>query len=400
MPNSNGPNPQAPFSPEAFDELRADVARLSSRVDTLELQLATLASPAPLNAPIVPALNTKSRLETKYGLTLVTRAGAVTLAIGIIFFFKYAADNRWIGAEGRVAVGVIISIAMLAAGEWQSRRSSNNADAGILTQGIAGCGLAILYVALYAAVGYYELIVPAAGWALLVIVSLLAMFLSVRYLSAVIAALGLVGALLTPMLLHNAATAWWFDFCYLLAISTGALLLALRQGWSALIPCSAALSCLAAAVVLDHHHPGWFILFALALSFAHFLGARGQRNANRAAEFAYVTAHGCLLIGLGRAVALWARGQAPPGNRFTFISALESVLLGGYGTALLLAGLARKSNVNRTIGFFLLACVIVKLYLLDVWQFDRSYRISAFVALGVLLLAASYLYSRFRTRIS
>jgi uncharacterized membrane protein len=46
----------------------------------------------------------------------------------------------------------------------------------------------------------------------------------------------------------------------------------------------------------------------------------------------------------------------------------------------------------------LLAAVIVKLYVYDVWLLTRFYRIGAFVALGVLLLAASYLYSRFKSR--
>ena len=40
--------------------------------------------------------------------------------------------------------------------------------------------------------------------------------------------------------------------------------------------------------------------------------------------------------------------------------------------------------------------VIAKLYLLDVWDLGRGFRITAFMALGVLLLLVSYLYSRFK----
>jgi uncharacterized membrane protein len=43
--------------------------------------------------------------------------------------------------------------------------------------------------------------------------------------------------------------------------------------------------------------------------------------------------------------------------------------------------------------------VICKLYLYDVWLLTRFYRISAFVALGTLLLLASYVYSRFRNKL-
>jgi uncharacterized membrane protein len=39
---------------------------------------------------------------------------------------------------------------------------------------------------------------------------------------------------------------------------------------------------------------------------------------------------------------------------------------------------------------------VAKLYLYDVWLLGQFYRMAAFAILGVLLLAMSYLYSRFR----
>ncbi|MBV9265724.1 MAG: DUF2339 domain-containing protein, partial [Acidobacteriaceae bacterium] len=47
-------------------------------------------------------------------------------------------------------------------------------------------------------------------------------------------------------------------------------------------------------------------------------------------------------------------------------------------------------------GLVLIGLVIIKLYLFDVWLLNRVYRISAFVALGALLLITSFLYSRYR----
>ena len=49
-----------------------------------------------------------------------------------------------------------------------------------------------------------------------------------------------------------------------------------------------------------------------------------------------------------------------------------------------------------SLGLGLFALVIVKLYLLDVWSLSRGFRITAFLALGGLLLLVSYLYSRFK----
>ncbi len=285
------------------------------------------------------------------------------------------------------------------AAQTRPSRAVQGPDRNVFTQGVAGCGLATIYVSLYAAFAYYELIIPVAGWTLLVLVSGMAVLLSVRYNSEAIAALGFTGGLLTPMLLHNAATAWWFDFLYLLLLGVTALAIAIRQHWPILIPGLAALTVLSAGVRFNPHHPGWFVLFALLLAAAHFTGSRQAMHDPRLKNFAYLTGHGCVLIASIRLVALWGTGNSAP-DRYSLISSLESVLLAIYGLLALISGMARSSLVNRSLGLLLLGSVICKLYLWDVWQLSRFYRISAFVALGILLLAASYLYSRFRSRAS
>lgn len=369
-------------SDEEIRALRAQVAQLAARVEALERQ----SSGARVTAP------SKPKLESRFGLTLVNRAGALTLAIGIIFFFKYAADNRWIGAEGRVVLGVLAGLAMLAGAEWLRRRDRSGSS--VFTQGVAGCGLATIYAAVYAAFAYYELLLPAAGWIFLVLVSAVGVLLSIRYHSAAMAALGFTGGLLTPMLLHNTATAWWFDFFYLLLLGLTSLGIALRQHWLLLVPGLAGLTLLAAGVSFESHHPGWFVLFAFLLAAVHFAAAR------RFGNYAYLTAHGALLIAAMRLVALWSTAGVEAADRFSFTSALDSFLLAIYGIAALVYGMRFSSLVNRALGLFLLGIVIAKLYLWDVWQLSKFYRISAFVLLGVLLLAASYAYSRFRSRTS
>ena len=390
------PNPSKPSSPdEQIIELRQAVAALRTRIAQIENRLSAIERPG--------TLQSRPRLESRFGLTLVNRAGAITLAIGIIFFFKYAVDNKWIAAEGRVAIGVIAGLLMLAAAEWLRRRDRDatlpSPDRNVFTHGIAGCGLAAIYVSLYAAFAYYELIVPIAGWTLLVLVSAFAVVLSLRYDSAAIAALGFTGGLLTPMLLHNAATAWWLDFLYLQLLAVTALAIAIWQSWPTLVPGLAGLAVLCAGVLFNPHRPGWFVIFGLLLAAAHFAASHKIAHDARLKNFVYLTGHGCLLIGSVRLVALRGSTNNSP-DRYSFISAFESVLLASYGLLALIFGMARHSLVNRSLGLVLLGAVICKLYLWDVWQLTRFHRISAFVALGILLLLASYLYSRFRTRVS
>ena len=67
--------------------------------------------------------------------------------------------------------------------------------------------------------------------------------------------------------------------------------------------------------------------------------------------------------------------------------------------ALVAAGVVRQSTLNRILGLGLIGLVVAKLYLYDVWLLGLLYRMAAFAALGVLLLAMSYLYSHFRESI-
>ena len=153
---------------------------------------------------------------------------------------------------------------------------------------------------------------------------------------------------------------------------------------------------LAAAVSLNGHHPGAFVVLLLAVAALHFAALRTATRP-RLLQFIYLTAHANLLIGLMRLIPILYRTAESASSRFHFISAAESILLAAYGSLLLLYGMNRQIFLDRALGLFLLALVVLKLYLWDVWQLSTFYQISAFVALGVLLLAASYLYSRSRS---
>jgi len=71
-----------------------------------------------------------------------------------------------------------------------------------------------------------------------------------------------------------------------------------------------------------------------------------------------------------------------------------SALWMGYGALLMVIGFWRKSAFFRWQALFLIAATIVKVFIYDVSQLDRGYRILSFMILGVLLLAVSFVYQR------
>ncbi|MBV9306908.1 MAG: DUF2339 domain-containing protein, partial [Acidobacteriaceae bacterium] len=110
----------------------------------------------------------------------------------------------------------------------------------------------------------------------------------------------------------------------------------------------------------------------------------------------YFGGHVVLLWGLTTEVIGWAERSTPPQNLLSVETVAVSILFGIYAVILVSVGVGTRTAINRIAGLGLIGIVIVKLYLFDVWQLGRVYRISAFVALGLLLLGTSFLYSRFR----
>jgi uncharacterized membrane protein len=95
---------------------------------------------------------------------------------------------------------------------------------------------------------------------------------------------------------------------------------------------------------------------------------------------------------------IWTTYAVSAADQGSVLSELSSFFLGVYGVAVLIFGVARKSATNRTLGLVLLGLVIAKLYIWDVWFLERLYRMTAFIALGILLLGASYAYSLWRSK--
>jgi uncharacterized membrane protein len=110
----------------------------------------------------------------------------------------------------------------------------------------------------------------------------------------------------------------------------------------------------------------------------------------------YVAGHLVTLMALGLELGSWVQQSVAPGDQFQTITVSISILMAFYALMLITLGVATKTSVNRVLGLVLMALVVVKLYLSDVWELGYLFKIVAFVGLGVLLLTVSYLYSRFR----
>jgi Predicted membrane protein (DUF2339) len=78
---------------------------------------------------------------------------------------------------------------------------------------------------------------------------------------------------------------------------------------------------------------------------------------------------------------------------------LFTVAWGLEGLALLACGFAFRERILRLQGLALLLACILKLFVYDLRNLETLYRILSFVALGLILLAVSWIYTRFRDHI-
>jgi uncharacterized membrane protein len=77
-----------------------------------------------------------------------------------------------------------------------------------------------------------------------------------------------------------------------------------------------------------------------------------------------------------------------------------SIIWGLYAMGAIWIGFARRSTTLRLFGLALFALTSLKMFAVDLLELDGVYRISGFIALGLVLLSASFLYQRHRASVA
>lgn len=165
-------------------------------------------------------------LEARIGGTWLNRIGIVAFIFGLAFFLKYSFDNNWIGPTGRVIIGILAGLGLLAGGEKSQRKGYK-----IFAQGLTGGGIAALYFAIFAAFSFYHLLGQTAAFGIMILITSTAVLLAVRYDSYAIAILGIIGGFGTPFFLSTGVPNEVGLFSYIALLDCGILALAYFKKW-------------------------------------------------------------------------------------------------------------------------------------------------------------------------
>jgi uncharacterized membrane protein len=192
------PEPEVPPVPEPIAPLVTEAAPAASPAWSAA---EAAVPPAPITEPApVPVPASRLNLEQRIGARWTTWVGVVAIIFAASFAVKLSIENDLIGPRARLGLGLGAGIALLGAGLALHRRR----DVPYLSEGLAGLGLGLCYLSLFAGYAYYNLLQVGAAFALMFIVTVLGTGVAVATERQVTAVLALLGGLLTPVLLAGA----------------------------------------------------------------------------------------------------------------------------------------------------------------------------------------------------
>ena len=166
-------------------------------------------------------------LTARWGVWL----GAAALVLAGVFLVRYAVDEGLLGPAIRCVLAALLGAALIVAAEWLRRREVLRPDiTDQAAPGLAAGGVAILFGAAYGAGVLYELVPPSAGFVLLAAASLVGVAISLRH-GQLVAAVGLVGAFVTPALVQTENPSLPGLFGYLLFVTATALAVVRYTAW-------------------------------------------------------------------------------------------------------------------------------------------------------------------------
>ncbi|MCG6856772.1 MAG: DUF2339 domain-containing protein [Salaquimonas sp.] len=200
-------------------------------------------TPETTTEPVAARERSSADFESAIGARWSVIVGGIAVALGAVFLVRYTIEAGLLGPAARITLGALFSAFLFAAGEWLRRRDKAfsitaipNADIpGILT----GAGSAGAFATVYAAYALYGFVGPGPAFVLLTLVGLASLALSAVH-GPKLAALGVVGAYATPLLVSTQAPNPLALAIHVLVVTAAIMGVARLRNWLWLAYCGVA----------------------------------------------------------------------------------------------------------------------------------------------------------------
>ncbi|MCQ8871060.1 DUF2339 domain-containing protein [Mesorhizobium sp. LMG17149] len=192
----------------------------------------------PAELPAAAKAARQSDVETALGTRWAVWVGGIALALGGLFLIRYTIEAGIFGPGVRLAMAGVLGLVLVAGGEFIRRTGFK-----VPVQGAAGAyipailtaaGAFILFGTVYAAHGIYGFIGPALAFTLLGVIGVATIAAALVHGQA-LAGIGLVGAMVTPVLVASQAPNPWALFGYLAIVLAATGAIARMRDWKLLM---------------------------------------------------------------------------------------------------------------------------------------------------------------------
>ena len=192
------------------------------------------ARPAPPRTPPPPPqkgawerfLDNNPDLEKFIGENLINKIGIAVLVLGLGFLLRYAIGKNYINEVGRILIGVAAGGALMFIAH--RLRKKLRAFSSVLVAG----GISVLYFTIAIAFRQYGMFSQSAAFAIMVVITALAVVFSIAYDRRELAVIALIGGFAAPFMVSTGEGNFKVLFSYLLILDTGMLVLALLKRWN------------------------------------------------------------------------------------------------------------------------------------------------------------------------
>jgi uncharacterized membrane protein len=187
--------------------------------------MARPAGPPPPPARVLPAWD----LEDLLGRRVLGWLGAIAVVLGVVFFLATAISRGWIDETTRVALAYAGATALLALGLYLYERQGRTQAA----LAAVASAIAALYLSTTAATTLYDLVDPAVGLIVAGLIGAAATAIAVRWQSPIVGGIGIVGALLAPVLVDARTSDVALAFMAIALVSAVGVLVWQKWNWLA-----------------------------------------------------------------------------------------------------------------------------------------------------------------------
>jgi hypothetical protein len=164
--------------------------------------------------------------EGLIGVKLFSWIAGIALVLAALFFLRYSVEQGWLKPIIRCSIGIITGIVLIVICELKIARGYKTT-----ANAMHGAAIAILFATFFAAHALWHLASAGVVFAMMVLVTAVAVLLSIRRDSLFIALLGLVGGFATPALLSTGENKPVGLFSYLLLLNAGLAWVAYKKRW-------------------------------------------------------------------------------------------------------------------------------------------------------------------------